>query len=264
MISRTIVLSPEFVLSCVRDLIQDPSPLLRIDRFRLNLTKQRLQESLADSSGQLKAFSQTDTSDMIENTIRHNVESLNPEIALWRPMGLMGALLSMDQVMNHMRDVKILIIGPRTEQEILWYLSMGFNENNITGLDLISYSDFVAIGDMHDMPFEDNSFDIIVFSWVLGYSVNQQKAVAEAVRCVKPNGLVGIGEQWDPQPASVTSKIMQDNVGYALEGTETKSTDDLLKLFEPCAIKPRFINEPIDSQKDWIGHISVIVEVQGK
>ena len=107
MISRTIVLN---LFSCVRDLIQDPSPLLRIDRFRLNLTKQRLQESLADSSGQLKAFSQTDTSDMIENTIRHNVESLNPEIALWRPMGLMGALLSMDQVMNHMHDVKILIM----------------------------------------------------------------------------------------------------------------------------------------------------------
>lgn len=264
MISRTVSLSPQFVLSCVKDLIENPSLLMRIDRYRIGLTQQRLQEALAETSGQLQAHSKTDTSDMIENTIRHNVENLDPTIAAWRPLGLMGPLLAMDQVMSNMSDIKILIIGPRTEQEILWYISMGLNPDNITGLDLISYSEFVKVGDMHEMPFPDDQFDIVIFSWVLGYSVNQKKAVSEAVRCVKLNGLVGIGEQWDPTPTSVTTEWMKETKGYALEGVETKSTNDLLKLFNDFEIKPRFINEPLESQKNRVGHISVIVEVQHK
>ena len=197
---------------------------------------------------------------MIANTIRHNVESLNPQIAYYRPMGLMGPLLGMDQVMRSMDTMKMLIIGPRTEQEILWYLSMGVKSENITGLDLFTYSDFIETGDMHEMIYADNSFDVIIFSWVLGYSKSQVKAVSEAVRCVKPNGLIGIGEQWDPTPVEIISKQMQQNAGYALEGTETRSCNDLLSLFN-VDIKPRFVNEPIPSMKKGIGHISIIVEV---
>ena len=53
---------------------------------------------------------------------------------------------------------------------------------------------------MHKMPFTDESFDIVVFSWVLGYNTNQKQAVSEAIRVLKPNGIVAIGEQWDPTP----------------------------------------------------------------
>ena len=41
--------------------------------------------------------------------IRHIVESLNPRIAAYRPMGLMGPLLAMDQVMRQMSEIKILL-----------------------------------------------------------------------------------------------------------------------------------------------------------
>ena len=201
---------------------------------------------------------------MIENTIRHNLESLDPTIADFRPIGLMGPLLGMDQVMQNMADAKILIIGPRTEAEILWYISMGFSAANITGLDLISYSDYITLGDMHAMPFENNSFDIVVFSWVLGYSRNQQKAIEEAIRVVRINGLVAIGEQWDPTPIDDTDQWMKQNKGYSLRGTVTTCAQDLVDLFSPYKTRIRFLNESLQSQKSRVGWISIIAEVQEK
>ncbi len=260
MLNRQFEFSQEFLNACFNQLRNNPTSLFRIDPFRVHFAQERLDKALSQSSRQLKAHCREDTEDMISNTIRHNVESLNPRIAAYRPMGLMGPLLGMDQVMRKMFDTKILIIGPRTEQEILWYIGMGFNSNNITGLDLFTYSDYIQTGDMHHLDFEDNSFDVIIFSWVLGYSTSQRKAVAEAVRCVKPNGLVGIGEQWDPTPVEVISQQMSENAGYSLEGTVTTSYQQLIDLFD-VSVKPRFINEPLDSMRDGIGHISVIVEV---
>ena len=260
MISRQLVFTQQFLDSCFEHLSKNPVTLLRNENFRVKFAKERQEQALAQSSRQLKAHCREDTEDMIANTLRHNVESLNPLIACYRPMGLMGPLLGMDQVMRRMSETKILIIGPRTEQEILWYISMGFNSANITGLDLFTYSEYIQTGDMHRLDFDNNSFDIIIFSWVLGYSTSQKKAVAEAVRCIKPNGLIGIGEQWDPTPVDVISQQMSQNAGYSLEGTVTTSCQQLIDLFD-ASVKPRFINEPIDSMKDGIGHISVIVEV---
>ena len=76
----------------------------------------------------------------------------------------------------------------------------------------------------------------------------------------RQNKMVGIGEQWDPTPVEVISQQMSENAGYSLEGTVTTSYQQLIDLFD-VSVKPRFINEPIDSMKDGIGHISVIVEV---
>ena len=42
--------------------------------------------------------------------------------------------------------------------------SAGFDPANIRGLDLISYSSMVDVGDMHDLPYEDDSFDIVIFA----------------------------------------------------------------------------------------------------
>ena len=133
-------------------------------------------------------------------------------------MALLGPLLGVDSVVFNHANLKVLIIGPRTEAEILLYISRGFSPNNIYGLVLITCSEFISAGDMHNIPFSDNFFDIVVFSWVLGYSCNQKLAVQEARRVSKPNGLICIGEQWDPMPIDQVSAEMERMRGYSLEG----------------------------------------------
>jgi len=46
----------------------------------------------------------------------------------------------------------------------------------------------VREGDMHDLPFADRSFDLVVLMHALTYSVSPGKAVAEAARVLRPGG----------------------------------------------------------------------------
>jgi hypothetical protein len=261
MLSRDITFTAEFLLESIRAICERPFLLLKIDEIRTNLALRRLNSYKENVGLQMAGHATTDSEDMIDNTIRHNLENCDPRIASFRPFGLLGPLVAMDQVLFNIDKCRVLIIGPRTEAEILWYISMGFSAQNIHGLDLFSYSDFIETGDMHQLGYSDNSFDIVVFSWVLGYSKNQKKAIAEATRVVKDAGLIAIGEQWDPTQAEDISQKMLETRGYGLEGTVTRAASDLITLFDGSTVTPRFINEPLPSQKERVGHISVIVQV---
>ena len=263
LLPRVLNFSGGFLLKSISYLCEHPAELLAINFIRLEYSKLRLKEAqpILDQLSGSCALEDDKAVSNVDNTFRHNLANIDPSIAWYRPMALLGPILGMDQVLQNMQSTKILIIGPRNEQEILWYASMGFNANNIVGLDLITYSDFIVKGDMHNMPFPDNTFDVVLFSWVLGYSSDQRKAVLESIRVVKAGGLVGIGEQWDPKPRSETSADMNDKRGYKLEGTETKSVDQLLQLFSGYDYTLRLWNEPLQSQRSRIGHLTTIVQV---
>ena len=252
MLTKDLSLPSNFILEAIQLLIKQPDLLLNIDSLRVSYAKLRIQEAQKLNEGRLNVSKHefTESENIIKNTFRHNLESLDPQIAFMRPIGLLGPLLGMDQILNHIYDTKVLIIGPRTEAEILWYLSKGFKKDNIVGLDLFSYSEFITTGDMHNIPFEDSSFDVVNFSWVLGYSTNQKQAVQEAYRVVKPEGLIGIGEQWDPTPIAETSKMMEQSRGYSLDGTETRSCQDLIQLFGENSIDIVFKTEPLNKAPD--------------
>ena len=260
---RLLSLPASFILEAFQYVSKNPISLLRIPEIRDLYAHSRLNSIRQEDGGlPLEVFSGGETPDIIENTIKHNVTSLNPSIARQRPIGLLGPLLGMDQVMSSIPTTRILIIGPRTEAEILWYISEGFNPANITALDLHSYSDYITCGDMHQIPFDDNSFDIVIFSWVLAYSSNQLKAVSEAIRVLKRNGLLGIGEQWDPAPIEWTSKTMEETAGYSLACTETKSVNGLLRLLDGFDYRLVFQTEPLENQRDRVGWISIIAQVK--
>ena len=256
-------LGSKFLLYCLNKISNDPSLLLQVDKLRVAFAHQRIEALKDKNDGKLPLQTclpdQKDNEDMIENTFKHNSQSVAPEIAYMRPLGLLGPLLGTDKVLNCMPNLKVLIIGPRTEYELLWYVSRGFKLENITALDLFTYSPYIQIGDMHAMAFADQTFDIVVFSWVLGYSKNQKKAVEEAVRVLKPNGFIGIGEQWDPTPVEQTATMMEKTKGYRLEGTVTNSVSDLLGLFEGHNYKIVFQTEPMHEDKIRVGLISLIV-----
>jgi SAM-dependent methyltransferase len=94
------------------------------------------------------------------------------------------------------KDWKILIIGPRNEHDLLLLHGHGIDWKGMTGLDLISYSPKIVLGDMHHMPFDENHFDAVIFGWTLSYSATPQNAISEVIRVVKPGGIVAIGVEY--------------------------------------------------------------------
>lgn len=110
------------------------------------------------------------------------------------------ARLRTERLINILRSVggldaasaKILDIGPRNETELLLFHLYGFRMDNITSVDLFSYTPRIEVMDMHDLKFPDRSFDVTYCAYTLRYSDNLDRACAEIVRCTKHGGLVAV------------------------------------------------------------------------
>ena len=93
---------------------------------------------------------------------------------------------------------------------------------------MFSFSPLIDVGDMHDMPYPDNSFDVIICGWVLSYSENKEKAASEIVRVAKDGAFIGVG-------ISYSSKTDGDIVaerGYLIGSPKRlESTEDIKRCF---------------------------------
>lgn len=125
-------------------------------------------------------------------TISWNKSQLLEGTALGRPRILINALMSIDYIYCNTVNMEVLCVGPRLEAEIFQFGQQGFNLERVRGLDLMSYSDYIDLGDMHAMPYADGSFDIVFLGWVLGYSANPGKVAAETLRVCRPGGYVAV------------------------------------------------------------------------
>jgi ubiquinone/menaquinone biosynthesis C-methylase UbiE len=72
-------------------------------------------------------------------------------------------------------------------------MSYGIKPGNLKTLDHISYSPWITTGDMHDIPFEDNSFDVLILGWVIGYSRKPERVAEEIISVSRPGAIVSIG-----------------------------------------------------------------------
>jgi ubiquinone/menaquinone biosynthesis C-methylase UbiE len=65
------------------------------------------------------------------------------------------------------------------------------------------------VGDALDIPFKDNSFDIVISEFVTIFIDDKKKAFSEYARVVKPGGFVGINEIYREEnaPAEVLEKL---------------------------------------------------------
>ena len=77
-------------------------------------------------------------------------------------------------------------ICARTGQEIQAFIDLGAEA---IGIDLVPHTPLVVCGDMHDIPFAENEFDI-VFCNSIDHSLYPEKFLSEIQRVVKPGGLV--------------------------------------------------------------------------
>jgi len=205
---------------------------------------------------QLRTFDANDDG-VTENTISHNVKGM-ADLTVARS-NLLIRPLSVIQSLN--AESRILSIGPRTEGEIFNLMAHGFSADRIRGLDLISYSPFIDVGNMHDMPYADSSWDAVMMGWVISYSSEQRRAAMEVVRVTRPGGIVAVGLEWYPPGLR---KQIQDKLGYVLGHThEPTSTDEVLALFGDHVDRVYVRHDPVEDL-DRVGEIFVIFSIKKK
>lgn len=163
-----------------------------------------------------------------ETTLSHNIKSLkycNNRIELLiKP-------LSVIELLNY--DSESLIIGPRNEHDLYCLAGNGFNIKKIRGLDLISYSPRIDLGDMHETPYHDKQFDLIIVGWTLSYSRDPGKFASEILRIAKNNGVIAIGVEY----STMTDKDEVNLIGYSIQELDIlnkriNSVAEILTLFK--------------------------------
>ena len=171
---------------------------------------------------------------------------------------LMNPITSIDRISSKLSQLKVLIIGPKLEAEILSVMSYGIPLNNISSVDLIKYSPWVDLGDMHDLPYEDNYFDLILCGWVIAYSNNKQKAAEEMLRVGKGECVIGLAAAYSP----LSNEEIIAKRGYLIGSEERiENSDFLLSLYKDKVSKIYFKHDVDESQLNEYGKILTIFSI---
>jgi SAM-dependent methyltransferase len=126
-----------------------------------------------------------------QHTVEHNMSALHFRAAFGMGNRMALLLYPLAAALRNVPDAKVLIVGPRTEDDLYWARSLGVT--NVRGLDLFSYSPWIDIGDIHHTSYEDREFDAVILGWVISYSEKPEVLVAECKRITKPGGYLGFG-----------------------------------------------------------------------
>jgi len=152
----------------------------------------------------------------------------------------------------------ILIIGPRTENDLLMFLGYGFERSKMHAIDLISYSPWVELGDMHNIEHPDNTYDGVFCGWVLSYSASQRDVAAEITRVSKDGALIAIGIDH----VSLTPEELEKRDGYAIIPADStaehaNSADEILDLFGDAVDTVYFKHDaPFKNQPDVLNRVN--------
>ena len=119
-----------------------------------------------------------------------------------------------------------LCIGARTGQEVVALKDLGLES---VGIDLVPCEPHVILGDMHNLDFQDETFDF-VFTNVFDHSLYPDKMISEIERVLKPNGYFLLHLQFE-----------QGSDEYAENEIESVESD-ILPLFDEMDV---YISRPI-------------------
>lgn len=194
-----------------------PENLMLIEPCRRYLASTRFQRHRKHD------IAQDLSSGVMPGAIAHNMQETEQGLfgSSRRTTRLLGPLSALDPVYGAAHKLKVLSIGPRTEMELLHLIGIGFKEENIKALDLISSSPMIEAGDMHALPYPDQSFDVVISGWALAYSSTPGKAIAEMVRVCRKGGLLAMGATYDPEyirtgddPEHIVGTMFRDTLDY--------------------------------------------------
>ncbi len=238
---------------------EHPDQILLIPQLRNMIAAARIQQLKPEDIRTVD----NNTPSSIDNVIKYNIEGLKSMWALTRPAVLINPLSSCDYIGARMNGLDVLTVGPRTEAEIFALMAAGFNSAKIRGLDLISYSPFVDVGDMHDMPYRDNRFDVVILGWVLAYSTDNPKAVAEVLRVARPGAFIAVGCEYNPLSNEEVREQMKGQIDSEVgtDVTRFDITDDILDLFEGHVDRVVFRHDVHPTMRSNTGAIMVIFQL---
>ena len=175
-----------------------------------------------------------DTHDSVPGTVEHNLRGI-------LVVGQRAAQLLMAvSLVESTRRGDCLIVGCRNEDDIL--VAKGYGFGTVTGLDLISYSPYVRLGDMHRLPFPDDSFDAVVVPYTLSYSDAPARAAAEFARVCRAGGAIGIAIEY--LPAELAAAVSRSHMHEAYRAYEPRldSSAQILDLFDPAVVDAVVVN----------------------
>ena len=101
-------------------------------------------------------------------------------------------------ILNENSNKKLLIVGPRNVQELYMAWLYGFGWNNIYSIDLYSGHPKIKIMDMHNIQFNDETFDCVIMSNTLAYANDTEKVVKEVSRILKSDGIFTFSATYAP------------------------------------------------------------------
>jgi SAM-dependent methyltransferase len=189
------------------------------------------------------------------NTVSHNLKGLrdlavNRSHLLVRPLSVIETLRT---------DARVLSIGPRSEGELLSLAGHGFSWPHIEGLDLISYSPKVRLGDMHRMPYPDGQFDAVILGWVLAYSEDPTRAAQEVVRVARPGAIVAVGVEYSPE----SQEEVVRGLGYLPGATKRiESCERILSFFGDAVAHVYYNHVVAPTARDRVGALCVIFSLR--
>ena len=144
---------------------------------------------------------------------------------------------------------RMLTLGPRWAAEIS-FLRMTFGIQ-VMGLDLFTTDDSkVMVGDMHDMPIEDNTYNIVYEKNTYNKAYDIRKALDESIRVLKPGGLLIYDECMD-----YTCGVNEN------ARTNIKSHSWTLSYLQDKIDKVLVSEEPTAPEKDnwWLGKVGLFI-----
>ncbi len=162
------------------------------------------------------------------------LEYSTKRVRLGRPnnriLRLIRPLVSIDKING---NSKIVSIGCRYETDLLYLCAYGCDPRKVRGMDMISYSNWVDLGNMHHMEYPDNFWDVVVLGWVLSYSSNPRQAVKEIIRVTRDAGVVAISVTYQPPQRLKEFEKEGRLIGSAQEGGRIQTVAEIRSLFEP-------------------------------
>lgn len=144
-----------------------------------------------------------------ENVVKYNLTAFDSDAAFGCGGRMNLVLYPLSALIQNPESARILIVGPRTEDDIFLARALGIGD--VTGLDLFTYSPHIRLGDMHETEFKNGEFDAVVLGWVLAYSSDPARAIKECLRITKPGGLLAIGWEWVPDSDKNTNTHIRGN-----------------------------------------------------
>lgn len=139
--------------------------------------------------------------------------------------------------------VPALTIGPRWVGEITYFReTLGLRE--AVGLDLFSEDEeLVKVGDMHRMPFADDTFGLVYQRNTFNKSYDIRTALHECLRVLRDGGILITDDCYD----------YTDGVSE-LARTNIKHNDQVVRVLEPNVAEVVYDREE-PSREDWIARV---------